>query len=1089
MQGGIRAYASIYGDAEWIGDAARNEGHDNIRIVGDLVAVESVDSVTGNIDSIGCDIAGDAYSLENGAYNTGNDTILIEGNASGGQISGDFLEGDAAGVINRGDDTITVTGSISGYTHIYGDFNETGSSVSSIGHDTITIGGDMTGNSSIYGDADLSYDSHGGVTGDDTITINGNFTAGHIGAGFGADTITLHDAVSGTGTLDVGADTDADSIYLNGSGGTLTIDNFNITHDKLYLGAGDNAVLQPVMGSGTSGLYVVYGGYTVIFNNLTGALPISQNIVYTEAQYDALANSVSPATAYIQEHDGSNAVFGNTSITIQTDQDRDVNIVGDTTTATTGTGGNDTILVENTATDGIIAGDAITISGSFVGGRDTITVKGSVSTGAVIYGDAQNGAGTSTSVSWSGNDSITIKGGMASASIHGDAESANAGYSAGSDTITLENNMTGGAVYGDITYMSGTLTSVAHDTIRLTNSISNNSEIYGDALDIGNDAISRGSDTITIEGSAGLSHIYGDTSTLRDTGRSEGHDSITIGGTVTNALIYGDAETMEGSARSVGNDTISIGGDFAGTSVIYGDAKTLSGTAATQGDDSITITGNMKSGTIYGDVLTSDAGNTAVGRDSVTIGGNMEGGQIWLDTTTSAGYTTGVNDDTVTFAAHMNGGTIYRTQGTDTINIGTVDPGVDTVNISMMGAENLTLLFNAGSESGDTYNFTGDFSTTVATIHLLGVDKNDLPTITYNSANINGDLAVAGRYVNGNATFIVSDVYTTATGGMIEGDPLGSSLFEKSSIVFNGNLDENDAIYGDKFTVGPGGTGGDDLIMVTGSVGSLLASDTRGNVFGDAFTLDSMSGNFACGNDHIIVNKDFVDGEISGDARNVSETANVGGHDIIVVHGGMHGGALYGDAVEVSGSGNISGNDHITINGNMSGGGIFGDAGTVTTTGTQGGDDTILVTGGMSGGSIRGGAGNDSITIADIMSSGNIDGGAGNDTISVGSADAGATVGSITGGEGNDSITVYVSATTQGSLSINADGMNTSGESIDLHAAGTGEAHVTVSNLDASATYAAGSFTVNGVDITTAVGAALDSSTEVRHDNLIIYFS
>ncbi len=1065
IKGNLSDLVQIEGDGNNIHGSATASSHDFILIEGDMRGDTT--------------IVGDMYSTLGDASTMGNDEITVYGNMgshanSDGSIGEAKIYGDADSVsgnaTSTGHDKITINGNIDGEAMISGDVFSVSNDAKVTGDDIITVNGDMM-NGRIYGDA-FTVENNATATGNDQITIKGDFAGGNIYAGNGADTITINNADGRSGTIDVGVDTDGDKIYLNNAGGGhFTLDNFNTTHDKLYL----NGVVQTVTGSGST--QGTFGGYTVTFKNLISG-GISQNITYTEVQYDELANAASPNAATIQEHDGSNDVFGNTSITIlDTNHDRDVNIVGDTTTVTSGTGGSDTILVKGAATDGMIMGDAVTLSGTFAGGNDDITVTGIVGAGVSVSGDAMNAAGTSTTVSWSGSDKITIEGGMGGASVYGDASAANAGYSAGSDEITLTNNMTGGFIDGDIAYMSGSVTSSGHDVIRLTNSMSGSStKIFGDALDIANDAVSRGNDNIQIDGSVENSSIYGDTLTLRDDAVSEGHDNIRTGA-VINGTIYGDAETMEGAAKSVGNDNILVSGDFEGDfAVIYGDAKTMYGTTSTQGDDNIAITGNMKAGTtIYGDISVFSSSGQTVGRDNIAIGGNVEGGQIWLDSG-GAGNAQGVNDDKLTINGSMSGGTIYARAGTDMINIGTESGGTDTVEVSLTGADNLTLLFNAGSDasstSGDTYNFVGIFSNTVATVHLLGANIATLSNmnINYNGVSIVSDLQTSGSYTNGNVTFLMPTVHMSVTGGKIEGDAGATTQFNDSSIVLAADLTNDDAIYGDAESGITGGTGGDDVIVVTGSVGNTAISTPAGIVFGDTSTLNSTSGAFVCGNDSIVVNNGLVSGAIFGDAQYVRDAASAGGHDIISVNNGMTGGNLYGDAAEVTGTGNITGNDSITINGNMSSGGIFGDAQTVSTTGTQGGDDIILVNG--------------------IMSGGSIDAGAGNDSISVGIAGTGATGGTITGGAGNDAITLFVGDTgSRGNLIIDANGMHFTDESIALHDAGTGETHVSITNLSNTQDYGAGSFTVDGTDITSHVNTALDTNQDsYTHGDLIIYF-
>jgi hypothetical protein len=157
---------------------------------------------------------------------------------SNGQLATWTIMGDANSTVSGtlGDDYIAISGSI----------NSSGSVNAGEGNNTIVIGGNINSGTITAG------------TGTDIITIEGNMYGGSISSGAGDDTIEIRGTVNASAvinagpgndtvsigrfdgplTVKLGSDSDVDTVYIYDSGGgTLTIRDFNTTHDKLHLPA------------------------------------------------------------------------------------------------------------------------------------------------------------------------------------------------------------------------------------------------------------------------------------------------------------------------------------------------------------------------------------------------------------------------------------------------------------------------------------------------------------------------------------------------------------------------------------------------------------------------------------------------------------------------------------------------------------------------------------------------------------------------------------------------------------------------------------------------------------------------------------
>ncbi|HET9149624.1 MAG TPA: carbohydrate-binding domain-containing protein, partial [Alphaproteobacteria bacterium] len=183
----------------------------------------------------------------------------------------------------------------------------------------------------------------------------------------------------------------------------------------------------------------------------------------------------------------------------------------------------------------ITIGDAHALSGSAVGGNDTVTMNAG-SSSVIAIGDAQ----TITDEATGGNDTVTANGNVLNGTAYGDA-------------LTLSGDAHGG---DDSVSASGRGTAIA----------------YGDAQTISGDA-TGGNDTVTLGGNRFGSFAYGDAQTITDHGHG-GDDVITALGTQASpdiAQLFGDAHTLSGFAVG-GNDTIT--GTQTGTQM-YGDGFEL----------------------------------------------------------------------------------------------------------------------------------------------------------------------------------------------------------------------------------------------------------------------------------------------------------------------------------------------------------------------------------------------------------------------------------------------------------------------------------------------------------------------------------
>ncbi len=448
-------------------------------------------------------------------------------------------------------------------------------------------------------------------------------------------------------------------------------------------------------------------------------------------------------------------------------------------------------------------------------------------------------------------------------------------------------------------------------------------------------------------------------------------------------------------------------------------------------------------------------------------------------------------------------GTAAGQGGNDIISINDLDAGAtgvhgDTQTISHADfvAGDDTITINSFSD-GSVY---GDANAATDSARGGGADRITVNDFMYGASAIYGDAhtITAANFVAGNDTIIVLGGVTNAaliaTNPLIAGDAntvsganfqAGDDHITINALSFGGVIGDvrsaenttiagNDTIlitndivaagvvYGDVYEAnGTTQLSGSDTITVNGS---LNGENVR--IFGDAYTAyDTVHSE---GHDTIIVEKDLIAGEIHGDVSGVFAAVTTLGNDTITVNGNMLGGRIYGDGYQIDDTGSVEGNDKITINGNMSGGLIFGETELVAEGGSATGNDTIIIKGIMSGTS-------------------SINAGAGDDEVTVGGESKGMTGGTIIGGDGADDITVYVGTAAEGGITINADNDDT----IALHRASSDATNVTITGLDKDTDYADNTFTVDGVDITAGIEAALDANNaSYNHSaDLIIHFS
>lgn len=459
-----------------------------------------------------------------------------------------------------------------------------------------------------------------------------------------------------------------------------------------------------------------------------------------------------------------------------------------------GLGGDDTIILTNSAADHLIfggaGGDTITsgngdstlYGGSSIAdtadGDDSFIVGSGTNT---IYGNAGADAVTFSSVTGAGN-LLRFWGGTGADSLTADGSAGNFDINAGpdGDVITLTNATSTNTVYGG----------AGGDTIDLSGSTGNNT-VYGgtsfaDSTDLA-DAITLGSGSDLLYANAGADTVV-DSTRSGQTSRiylGSGADTLTAATASGNLAIYGgtDGDAIDLTGHT-GNAIIFGGGSLAdstdGADTITTGAAAAVLIYANSGNDSITVTPGLgQSASIY------------AGSGNDTISAMPSGGSATLLLRGNSG------DDH--FALNFSSGTSTA----QLLDYGTGDNSMELTLSGGAGAANLTVERNAGqtvlrngaSEQIILGGFTGNFDSTnfvlsngsvlltnsdATAATLTGTDNNDQLI-----AGSNGDTLVAGA---GN------DILT------------GGSGADRFSFV-TANFDQNDTVTG--------GAGLDTLLLTT----------------------------------------------------------------------------------------------------------------------------------------------------------------------------------------------------------------------------------------------------------------------------------
>ncbi len=969
--GTIEAGIGIMGDIDHItiGDAT------DLTIHGDEIA--GIFYPTLSYDDI-IKITGTARDTNiNGGY--GNDNISVTtgiGNAVDGGFS---INGD------QGNDTITITtlnrGNIAG----------------GAGTDLITIKNAY--NSKIYAnelsknefigdsikitgvaDNTVIYGAHGV----DTIQV-GTLTNSTIQSNYGEDTIYVSNQINSTVTfsnLTESGDAEYDTILLSGgigAGATVNLDgsgSFNLA--KSQNANGDYTGFNMSGGE----LNIDVDRSNIYLATMSGG-SISTN---TTEDTITIANAISKTISIenkIGEADNlylTKGISAGANITLGGDGGFNVakNAAGDGLTMTggalMGSNGADSFTLAS-MTGGTLSGGA---------GADSISAKISGASKGILDG----GDGNDTFViNATKNSSITIQELEAGDTLTINTEDA---------TTKAKEALAAGSQSFDFTTTNGVKVTVNFATI-------GEQKDY-DEVSITNKTIigTTGADTINITGTATNSKIYGrdniDTITVKTLTNSEIHgeaqaDSISVT-TMNSGLIDGGTGADDITITTMNGGRIDGGAD-ADTITITNQVKKAITIANESGQDNLYLNNSIGSG---GNISLEGAGFVVAKNDngesfslaSGTINGsasddtfyidkmsgatlNANGGEdaFYLETMTNGTIKAGDGDDIFSLTT-LNGGNLNGDNGADTFIIttmskGTLNGGAGVDNIQVTTMTNGTINGGDGADSISVTTMTGgsiDGGAGADTVHVNGLINKTITIKNTGTEHDNlrfgvgfgdddVDITTGGHLIlSGNTGFLTNSF--DMDGGTLTGSA-GSDTINLSDIT-GGTINAgagDDRVYEDGINGLSGsridlGSGNDTLIIREAT----LAKDAKasGGTGYDVLGFNSSVGSLDDWNLANRINDNFTNFEA-------------------IQFGRVQGGHVIGYTDKAN---------HIIINNNMDSGSITGGAK----------DDIIEVRdaeasyGALNGGTINGGAGNDTISVAN-MSGGAIDGGAGIDVINI----------------------------------------------------------------------------------------------------------
>jgi Ca2+-binding RTX toxin-like protein len=787
---------------------------------------------------------------------TGNDTLILNGDYSGGFTFGDttltsietlqFAAGHSynitasnlsfhnamtidASALGAGD-SLTFNGTSAGFalTITGGAGNDAITAGSSDDIIDLSHGGTDTvnafqGNDTINAGAAFSAaDSIDGGTGTDTLVFNGDYTGGVV---FGAATVVNVEKFQFTAGHSYNI-TIADATVGNGL--TLTVDGS-------ALGAGDSLVFNG--SADTDGALVITGGAgndVITGGHRTNTFDLTKGGNDTvHAVNGGTINMGATLTA-------ADVIDGGAGSTLNLNGDYSAGLVFGATTATNIVSlnlaaGHDYNLTLNDAM--VIAGTTMQISAAPLSSANHMTIDAS----AELHGFLKIAGGN-------GADTITFGANFVAAdTISGGS---------GSDTLVLDGD------YGAFTFGATTMTSIA--TLSLGGGHS-----YNLTTD---DATVAGSQTLTVDASA---LGAGDVLTLNGSAETNGTFHV-IGGAGNDVLQMGAhlvaSDQYNGGA---GSDTLMLNGDYS-VGLTLG-AATLTSVetlqlAAAHSYNLTLVDGNVAAGaTLTIDATALGAANAATinaaaetdgnvvfeggaGNDNFTIGGNITTGDVFnggagSDTLTLAGgigspftfsSTQLVNVETLAFAAGHNYDLVMSDQNVaagQTLNVNasalgtndnlTFDFSAETdgfYNI-MAGKGHYTIDVGGALKAGDTINgnnnggaistveFNGDYSsglvlsaTTIVNVDEFKFDAGHSYNITVNDATLNQAMNVDASALGAGDTFIFNATAETVGNYTIFGGAGDDTITTgKSSSYVDVSQGGDDTVHL--------GTGGGTIVM------------------------------------------------------------------------------------------------------------------------------------------------------------------------------------------------------------------------------------------------------------------------------------
>ncbi|MDP1611625.1 MAG: filamentous hemagglutinin N-terminal domain-containing protein [Sulfuritalea sp.] len=873
-------------------------GSNTLVASGGDIDIRGESSTSQGTDNIGLVLIGGANVQANG---TGKITLTGTGGAGTDWNGGVWLAG-AGTMVSSVDGNIDISGTAAGS----GDYN---------------LGIEMSGGARVrsLGLASINLTGIGGAGTDynDGIYLSGTGSSGTaVQSAFGA--IALNGQGAGTGTSNIGirirngatvSATDFGSITLVGSGGGGTDENQGVA---IYTNAGE--AVSTLQSSAGSISITGYGGGSGTLNHgihVNGAFINTNDLgsVALQAHGSGMAGDIDIATALLSSsteltlyadndiHLGSNAGYGSmvqSSGAMTVSAGHDLNLIGGSGDvsgwqgpgATLQSGGAQTITVGNQILLQAGSANNTTHSGSTMYGASvSIQSDGDqdVSAGAIKVYAGSSGHDNSAEIRATGNQSITIYGGVldirgggdASATVYGGQGSYN------NQARIQHGQSSGGDVYSG--WGDQTVTIYGGATVNIqAGSGTGALGYYGSdcAMTTGNPDLCRGSSNgAMIENGIGgqtLDFVYG--GAISATGGGAGTQNwagITSHGSATTQDILGNPDITltggggGGSAVSYGGETFQLSNDAGinsqgtGSQTINANSITLNGGNANYGGagvsndagtgSAITTVGNLS---MYGG--SSSAGDEFAGG---VYFGNKNGGAINLNVGGDLYITAGSGSSAPAIIGTMDGA------GNVQINVGG--------NVSIVAAGSHVAIGSQSATYGATVNISAGGNLTIADSATRGVvvgslyDTDSATAVTLGSG---GDLTIgsdtgygaligvrnspagnssvdirAGQDHYGGGNLLLAHSSRIDVGGGSSNVRLGAG----QTSATNGNITQNDGsvIYGGSVSLYADG----NLTLNGGAFASgpwnsyAVAGLDSGNRFGDTYTRSLYGGDVSIG--------------------------------------------------------------------------------------------------------------------------------------------------------------------------------------------------------------------------------------------------